>query len=83
MRSIVTEGARGLSRYLKVVLALGAVIAAGREAAVPEICVLNRRGRDRCGPVFSVSSISPPLMKRRPRSTCVSLGKPLRRLLMG
>ena len=33
-------------------------------------------------PSFSVSSISPPLMKRRPRLTCVSLGKPLRRLLM-
>lgn len=34
-------------------------------------------------PSFSLSSISPPLMNRRPRLTCVSLGKPLRRLLIG
>jgi len=37
-----------IAPYLKVVLALGAVIAAGREAAVLEICVLNRRGGDDC-----------------------------------
>ncbi len=37
---------------LKVVLALGAVMAAGCHAAVPETCSVSRTGTDHCVRVF-------------------------------
>lgn len=40
------------SHSLKVVLALGAVMAAGRHATVLETCSVNRTGRDHCVRVF-------------------------------
>src|SRR5258708_39382080 len=60
----------------KVVLST-AVVAARAQATVLKTCVLSRTGKGRCDRAFRRVPFS-----RTPRFTCVSDGKPLRRLLV-
>ena len=62
-----------------VVVPLGAVVATALHAAALETTSVSRMGRDRCARASQAVRHRPRTM-RSPRLTCVSDGKPLRRL---